>query len=100
PRERAGPRGEAEAAVRGGHPRDSGGRPRHSRGRGVLQLPGRGRLVMRGALRSVLVILLTAGSSLAAILAGRLFPRGDRAGRGMGWGGAGFPRAGGGGARR
>src|SRR3989304_946640 len=64
--ERAGPRGDAEAAVRGGHPRDSGGRPRHSRGRGVLQLPGRGRLVMRGALRSVLVILLTAGSSLAA----------------------------------
>ena len=50
---------------------------------------------MGGALRSVLLLLLTAGSSLAAILAGRLFPRGDRAERVMGWWGRAFLRAGG-----
>ena len=50
---------------------------------------------MRGALRSLILVLLTAGSSLAAILAGRLFPREDRAGRVMGWWGRAFVRLGG-----
>jgi 1-acyl-sn-glycerol-3-phosphate acyltransferase len=50
---------------------------------------------MRGVLRSLGLILLTAGSSLAAILAGRLFPRGDRAGRVMEWWGRAFVRWGG-----
>ena len=52
-------------------------------------------MVMRGALRSLILVLLTAGSSLAAILAGRLFPREDRAGRVMGWWGRAFVRLGG-----
>jgi len=50
---------------------------------------------MRGGLRSVILILLTAGSSLAAILAGLLFPGGNRAERVMGWWGRAFLRAGG-----
>jgi 1-acyl-sn-glycerol-3-phosphate acyltransferases len=50
---------------------------------------------MRGAPGSLILILLTAGSSLAAILAGWLFPRGDRAGRVMGWWGRAFVRLGG-----
>jgi len=50
---------------------------------------------MRGALRSLVLLLLTVGSSLAAILAGLLFPREDRAGRVMGWWGRAFVRAGG-----
>ena len=50
---------------------------------------------MGGALRSLLILLLTAGSSLAANLAGRLCPRGDRAERVMGWWGRALLRAGG-----
>jgi len=50
---------------------------------------------MRGGLRSVILILLTAGSSIAAILAGLLFPGGNRAERVMGWWGRAFLRAGG-----
>ena len=50
---------------------------------------------MRGALRTLILLLLTAGSSLAAILAGWLFPREDRAGRVMGWWGRAFVRLGG-----
>jgi 1-acyl-sn-glycerol-3-phosphate acyltransferases len=50
---------------------------------------------MRGAPGSLILILLTVGSSLAAILAGWLFPRGDRAGRVMGWWGRAFVRLGG-----
>jgi 1-acyl-sn-glycerol-3-phosphate acyltransferase len=50
---------------------------------------------MRSALRSLALLLLTAGSSLAAVLAGLLFPRGDRAGRVMEWWGRAFVRVGG-----
>ena len=50
---------------------------------------------MRGALRSVLLVLLTAGSSLAAILAGRFFPGQDRTVRVMAWWGRAFLRVGG-----
>src|SRR4030042_947280 len=93
--QRAGPGGDAEAPVRGGDPRDPGGRPCYPRGRGVLQLPGRGRLVMRGSLRSLVLILLTAGSSVASILADRLLPGANRAERVMGWWGRAFVRLGG-----
>ena len=51
--------------------------------------------MIRGAMRSLTLLLLTAGSSLAAILAGRLFAREDRAGRIMGWWGRAFVRLGG-----
>jgi 1-acyl-sn-glycerol-3-phosphate acyltransferase len=50
---------------------------------------------MWSALRSLILVLLTAGASIAAILAGRLFPREDRAGRVMGWWGRAFVRLGG-----
>jgi len=50
---------------------------------------------MRGALRSLILVLLTAGSSVAAFLAGRLHPGGDRAARVMGWWGRAFVRFGG-----
>jgi 1-acyl-sn-glycerol-3-phosphate acyltransferase len=50
---------------------------------------------MRGALRSLVLALLTAGSSVAAILADRLLPGGNRAERVMGWWGRAFLRAGG-----
>jgi len=50
---------------------------------------------MLGGLRSLILVLLTAGSSLAAILAGLLFPGGSRAERIMGWWGRAFLRAGG-----
>ena len=50
---------------------------------------------MPGALRSLFLFLLTAGSSFASILAGWLFPREDRAGRVMGWWGRAFVRLGG-----
>jgi len=50
---------------------------------------------MPGALRSLFILLLTAGSSLASVLAGWLFPREDRAGRVMGWWGRSFVRLGG-----
>ncbi|MHB1025339.1 MAG: lysophospholipid acyltransferase family protein [Desulfobacteria bacterium] len=50
---------------------------------------------MRGALRSLILILLTAGSSVAAILADRLLAGGDRAERVMGWWGRAFVRLGG-----
>ena len=50
---------------------------------------------MRGALRSVLLVLLTAGSSIASILAGRFFPGEDRSGRVMAWWGRAFLRVGG-----
>ena len=78
--QRSGSGGDAEAPVRGRDPGDPGGRPCYSRGRGVLQLPGRGRLVMRGALRSLILILLTAGCSVAAFLADRFLPGGNRRG--------------------
>jgi len=52
-------------------------------------------LVMRGALRSLILILLTAGSSVASILADRLLPGGNRAERVMGWWGRTFVRLGG-----
>ncbi|HEY5460754.1 MAG TPA: lysophospholipid acyltransferase family protein [Deferrimonas sp.] len=50
---------------------------------------------MRGSLRSLILILLTAGSSVAAILADRLLPGGNRAERVMGWWGRAFVRLGG-----
>ena len=49
---------------------------------------------MRGALRSLVLLILTVESTLAAILAGLLFP-GVRAGRVMRWWGRAFVRAGG-----
>lgn len=50
---------------------------------------------MGGALRSLALILLTAGSSVAAILADRLLPGGNRAERVVGWWGRAFVRLGG-----
>lgn len=50
---------------------------------------------MRGALRSLVLVLLTAGSSVAAFLADRLLPGGNRAERVMGWWGRAFLRSGG-----
>ena len=50
---------------------------------------------MRGAVRSLVLVLLTAGSSVAAFLADRLFPGGNRAERIMGWWGRAFVRSGG-----
>ncbi len=50
---------------------------------------------MRGALRSLILVLLTAGSSVAAFLADRLLPGGNRAERVMGWWGRAFVRSGG-----
>jgi 1-acyl-sn-glycerol-3-phosphate acyltransferase len=50
---------------------------------------------MRGVLRSLILVLLTAVSSVAAFLAGRLHPGGDRAERVMGWWGRAFVRSGG-----
>ena len=50
---------------------------------------------MRGSLRSLILILLTAGSSVASILADRLLPGGNRAERVMGWWGRAFVRLGG-----
>lgn len=50
---------------------------------------------MRGSLRSLILILLTAGSSVAAILSDRLLPGGNRAERVMGWWGRAFVRLGG-----
>ncbi|MHB1013313.1 MAG: lysophospholipid acyltransferase family protein, partial [Desulfobacteria bacterium] len=69
--------------------------PCYPRGRGVLQLPGRVGVVMRGGLRSLFLVLLTVGSSAAAFLAGRLLPGGNRAERVMGWWGRAFVRSGG-----
>ena len=50
---------------------------------------------MRGSLRSLILILLTAGSSVASILADRLLAGGNRAERVMGWWGRTFVRLGG-----
>jgi 1-acyl-sn-glycerol-3-phosphate acyltransferase len=50
---------------------------------------------MRGSLRSLVLVLLTAGSSVAAILADRLLPGANRAERVMGWWGRAFVRSGG-----
>jgi 1-acyl-sn-glycerol-3-phosphate acyltransferase len=50
---------------------------------------------MRGALRGLVLLLLTAGSSVATILADRLLPGGNRAERVMGWWGRAFVRLGG-----
>jgi 1-acyl-sn-glycerol-3-phosphate acyltransferase len=50
---------------------------------------------MRGALRSLVLILLTAASSVAALLGDRLTPGGNRAERVMGWWGRAFVRSGG-----
>jgi 1-acyl-sn-glycerol-3-phosphate acyltransferase len=50
---------------------------------------------MRGALGGLLLVLLTAGSSVAAVLAERLYPGGNRAVRVMGWWGRAFVRLGG-----
>jgi len=50
---------------------------------------------MRGALRSLVLLLLTAGCSVAAILADRLLPGGNRAERVMGCWGRAFVRLGG-----
>ncbi len=50
---------------------------------------------MRGTLRAMILVLLTAGSSAAAFLAGRLLPGGNRAERVMRWWGRAFLRAGG-----
>jgi hypothetical protein len=49
---------------------------------------------MRGALRSLILVLLTAGSSVAAFLADRSLPGGNRAERVMGWWGRAFPAGG------
>jgi len=49
---------------------------------------------MGGALRWLILLLLTAGSSVAAILADRLLPGGNRAERVMGWWGRAFVRLG------
>jgi len=50
---------------------------------------------MRGALRSLILVLLTAGSSVAALLGDRLLPGGNRAERVMGWWGRAFLHSGG-----
>jgi len=50
---------------------------------------------MGGALRGLILLLLTAGSSVAAILADRLLPGGNRAERVMGWWGRAFVHLGG-----
>jgi 1-acyl-sn-glycerol-3-phosphate acyltransferase len=50
---------------------------------------------MGGSLRSLALILLTAGSSVASILADRLLPGANRAERVMGWWGRAFVRLGG-----
>jgi 1-acyl-sn-glycerol-3-phosphate acyltransferase len=50
---------------------------------------------MRGALGGLILVLFTAGSSVAAILAERLHPAGNRAVRVMGWWGRAFVRLGG-----
>ena len=50
---------------------------------------------MRGAMRSLILLLLTAGSSIAAFLADRILPGGNRAERVMGWWGRAFVRLGG-----
>jgi 1-acyl-sn-glycerol-3-phosphate acyltransferase len=50
---------------------------------------------MRGSLRSLVLILLTAGASVASILADRLLPGANRAERVMGWWGRAFIRLGG-----
>jgi len=50
---------------------------------------------MRGTLRSLILVLLTAGSSVVAFLADRLLPGGNRAERIMGWWGRAFVRTGG-----
>ena len=50
---------------------------------------------MRGALRSLILVLLTAGSSVAALLADRLLPGGNRAEHVMVWWGRAFVRLGG-----
>jgi len=50
---------------------------------------------MRGALGGLVLVLFTAGSSVAAILAERLRPGGNRAERVMGWWGRAFVRLGG-----
>jgi 1-acyl-sn-glycerol-3-phosphate acyltransferase len=50
---------------------------------------------MRGSLRSLVLILLTAGSSVASILADRLLPGANRAERVMAWWGRAFLRLGG-----
>jgi len=50
---------------------------------------------MRGALRGLILLLFTAASSVAAILADRMLPGGNRAERVMGWWGRAFVRLGG-----
>ena len=50
---------------------------------------------MRGAVRSLILVLLTAGSSVAAFLADRLLHGGNHAERVMGWWGRAFVRSGG-----
>lgn len=50
---------------------------------------------MRGTLRSLILVLLTAGSSLGTILADRLLPGGNRGERVMRWWGRTFVRLGG-----
>lgn len=50
---------------------------------------------MGGSLRSLVLVLLTAGSSVASVLADRLFPGANRAERVMGWWGRAFLRLGG-----
>jgi len=50
---------------------------------------------MRSALRSLILVLLTAGSSVAALLADRLLPGGNRAEHVMVWWGRAFVRLGG-----
>jgi 1-acyl-sn-glycerol-3-phosphate acyltransferase len=50
---------------------------------------------MGGALRSLFLVLLTVGSTVATFLADRLFPGGNRAERVMGWWGRAFVRSGG-----
>ncbi len=50
---------------------------------------------MRGSLRSLVLVLLTAGSSVASVLADRLLPGANRAERVMGWWGRAFVRSGG-----
>ena len=50
---------------------------------------------MRGTLRSLVLVLLTAGSSVAAYLADLVLPGGNRAERVMGWWGRAFVRSGG-----
>jgi 1-acyl-sn-glycerol-3-phosphate acyltransferase len=50
---------------------------------------------MGGSLRSLVLVLLTAGSSVASVLADRMFPGANRAERVMGWWGRAFLRLGG-----